>query len=712
MPWELATHAAGRDRPRRPDALETLARRSRRRPRPVATGARSRSRRSSCLVHAQPAAARRRLGGHGALARDPRAVRRRPSCSRRLAPLLRWARSRRRSATWRATLRDPLPEPVLNRAKTGFVVPVRDWVAGRERAPARGACAAGRGRSTPRPAASPRSPLRPMAELRGSPISSPIRSSIRRRCCGGSPRSRTSTSPSSSAPISRRAPSRRRFRPDDRVGRAAARGLPARAAAGAIGKRDPERIEPARFWQPLNARPCRARSLPARFDALWIHGYARWNALGGDVSARRRGIKVLLRDEATPISAARGPAKQAAKRVFFAGMKRLVDAFLAIGSLNRRYYVEQRRRSRRASHGALRRRQRALPSRRGGGECDARGVPRRSSASRPGRPILLFAAKLIERKRPRALIEAFARSTPSRRCAQPVLVFAGDGPLRAELERAPRAAPGAVKFLGFQRQSELPRCYDLCDAFVLPSGQEAWGLVVNEVMCAGRAVIAWDRVGSAPDLVRPGENGAIFRPTTSSGCASAMRDVLADRADSPRMGRAASRSSALELRGRRRRPARRRSAPPAPACWRRRHEGHLRLLRRRPASSRRRQHRRRACSPRGCCCPRAAASSPRSCCGPGCSPSSAASACYDALLYRAGAGSCAPRAPVRGDGPARRILSLVLVADRPVRCCRYRHDAHDVDIQHVATVGSYRAYLPSYFASLLPAACSRASSKW
>ncbi len=156
----------------------------------------------------------------------------------------------------------------------------------------------------------------------------------------------------------------------------------------------------------------------------------------------------------------------------------------------------------------------------------------------PDRPILLFAAKLIERKRPAQLIEAFASVHADPALRRPYLVFAGDGPLRAQLERdAARLAPGAVKFLGFQRQSELPRCYDLCDAFVLPSGQEAWGLVVNEVMCAGRAVIASDMVGSAPDLVRPGENGAVFRTDDVSDLARAMHDVLHDRARLAAMGR-------------------------------------------------------------------------------------------------------------------------------------------------------------------------------
>jgi glycosyltransferase involved in cell wall biosynthesis len=64
-----------------------------------------------------------------------------------------------------------------------------------------------------------------------------------------------------------------------------------------------------------------------------------------------------------------------------------------------------------------------------------------------------------------------------------------------------------VRFLGFRNQTELPAFFDLCDVFVLVSKHEPWGLVVNEVMAAGRAVIVGDEVGCAPDLVKNGVNG-------------------------------------------------------------------------------------------------------------------------------------------------------------------------------------------------------------
>jgi len=298
----------------------------------------------------------------------------------------------------------------------------------------------------------------------------------------------------------------------------------------------PGQQPPLDFWRPLN-HGLAHRLAAGKFDALWIHGYAHWLHWWAMAVAKRRGIKVMLRDEATSISASRSPAKRAAKRLFFGGLNRMVDAFLAIGTLNRRYYAE---------NGVAPSRLFDMPYavdnahfRDGAARAAAtRDVYRRELGLEPGRPVLLFAAKLIERKRPALLLAAFGRICNDPASRRPYLLFAGDGPLRPALEAQARSvAPGAVHFLGFQKQSDLPRCYDLCDAFVLPSVQEAWGLVVNEVMCAGRAVVASDRVGAAPDLVWPGENGAIFRTDDVEDLARVLRTTLADPQRLAAMGR-------------------------------------------------------------------------------------------------------------------------------------------------------------------------------
>jgi glycosyltransferase involved in cell wall biosynthesis len=56
----------------------------------------------------------------------------------------------------------------------------------------------------------------------------------------------------------------------------------------------------------------------------------------------------------------------------------------------------------------------------------------------------------------------------------------------------------------------MPKFYDLCDVFVLPSDFEPWGLAINEVMNAGKALVVSDCVGCAPDLIADKHNGCIF----------------------------------------------------------------------------------------------------------------------------------------------------------------------------------------------------------
>jgi len=294
-----------------------------------------------------------------------------------------------------------------------------------------------------------------------------------------------------------------------------------------LGRAEKGVLPPLDFWRPLN-RGLARRLSEGRFDALWIHGYSHWTHLSAMAAATRRRVKVLLRDEATAISKQRGVAKRLAKQFFFLGIDRLIDAYLAIGTLNHDYYV---------ANGISESRIFPVPYAvdnarfiaEAGDAARTREASRATLGLAPGRPVLLFAAKLIERKRPAELIAAFAKVHDDPALRRPYLLFAGDGPLRQALEaQAAEQAPGAVKFLGFQMQSELPRCYDLCDAFILPSGEEAWGLVVNEVMCAGRAVIVSDKVGAGRDLVRPGENGAIFRSDDQRDMARAMSEMLAD----------------------------------------------------------------------------------------------------------------------------------------------------------------------------------------
>jgi glycosyltransferase involved in cell wall biosynthesis len=74
----------------------------------------------------------------------------------------------------------------------------------------------------------------------------------------------------------------------------------------------------------------------------------------------------------------------------------------------------------------------------------------------------------------------------------------------------------------------MPRFYDLCDIFCLPSVHEPWGLAINEVMACGKPVIVSDEVGCQPDLVRDGETGLVFPAKNVEALAECLRRVAED----------------------------------------------------------------------------------------------------------------------------------------------------------------------------------------
>lgn len=143
-----------------------------------------------------------------------------------------------------------------------------------------------------------------------------------------------------------------------------------------------------------------------------------------------------------------------------------------------------------------------------------KSVTRKKTGIKEEDVVILFAGKLIDKKRPLDLLRAFELLITNYQLpVTPHLLFVGDGELRPELERyvLDKEIPN-VKFLGFKNQTEIPAIYALSDILVLPSGAgETWGLAVNEAMCFGVVPVVSDIIGCGPDLVRHNENGFIFK---------------------------------------------------------------------------------------------------------------------------------------------------------------------------------------------------------
>jgi glycosyltransferase involved in cell wall biosynthesis len=143
-----------------------------------------------------------------------------------------------------------------------------------------------------------------------------------------------------------------------------------------------------------------------------------------------------------------------------------------------------------------------------------------------GRRRLLFAGKLIERKRPLDLVRAAVLLQG--RGAKVEVAFAGSGELETELKRATVAAGLPAVFHGFVNQSALPAAYAAADLLALPSdARETWGLVVNEGMACGLPAVVSDAVGCGPDLIEEGATGAVFPLGDIEELAGALERTLA-----------------------------------------------------------------------------------------------------------------------------------------------------------------------------------------
>jgi glycosyltransferase involved in cell wall biosynthesis len=170
-----------------------------------------------------------------------------------------------------------------------------------------------------------------------------------------------------------------------------------------------------------------------------------------------------------------------------------------------------------------------------------REAPRRAWGAAADDVVVLFCAKLQPWKRPLDLLNAFAKAG----AAKAMLIFAGEGPLRGQLE-ARAAALGVadrVRFLGFANQTELPAIYTAADLMVLPSVYDAFGVVVNEAMLCGCPVVASDHVGAARDLIAHGQTGFVYPCGDVEALAGLLQKVfqqaLADRSKLSDLARAA-----------------------------------------------------------------------------------------------------------------------------------------------------------------------------
>jgi len=106
------------------------------------------------------------------------------------------------------------------------------------------------------------------------------------------------------------------------------------------------------------------------------------------------------------------------------------------------------------------------------------------------RPLWLLVSRLAPEKDVAELLHGLKFHLQEKRRLQhdscdPLLVIAGDGPLRKKLEDEARADDLPVRFLGFVPHSQVASLYRACDVCATNSVHETFGLTVIESLACG-----------------------------------------------------------------------------------------------------------------------------------------------------------------------------------------------------------------------------------
>ncbi len=262
--------------------------------------------------------------------------------------------------------------------------------------------------------------------------------------------------------------------------------------------------QPPSNWNALDGRGlwgliCRLRpsaillnSLNYRYDAVAY------------IAARLHGSQVWIRcetqDHAFPRSWLKNMIRSAYYRLLYAG---IMQAF-PIGRLNREHWILHGLRPHK-----LRQANYCTPDRAGPLSLQELGNRRQALRNQlglgPHQPLVAFFGKLIAKKDPALLFDSvpYLSETIRQRLS---FLYVGSGQLQNDLESqavtVQDLAGITTHFAGFVNQTALLDWYLAADVVVLPSRRagETWGLVVNEALQAGCAVVVSEAVGCSADF--------------------------------------------------------------------------------------------------------------------------------------------------------------------------------------------------------------------
>ena len=214
--------------------------------------------------------------------------------------------------------------------------------------------------------------------------------------------------------------------------------------------------------------------------------------------------------------------KELLKWIYLKWVYRFVDYAFYVGTENKKYFLKYGLTEKQlifAPH--------AIDNERFAATRDEEALALRNSLGLKAEEILiLFAGKLISKKNPQLLLNAFLNT----KIKNTHLLFVGDGALKQALNEiaSSHKKENYIHFIEFVNQTKMPVIYQASNLFCLPSQGpgETWGLAVNEAMAASKAVLASEKVGCATDLIK--SNGIIFKNNNVKDLENCLITLCAD----------------------------------------------------------------------------------------------------------------------------------------------------------------------------------------
>ncbi len=152
--------------------------------------------------------------------------------------------------------------------------------------------------------------------------------------------------------------------------------------------------------------------------------------------------------------------------------------------------------------------------------------------------VFLYAGRLIRLKGLRELLVGWERFTRRRGRSDATLLVVGEGPERSSLERYCRSRYlDDVRFAGPVDYDAMATYYRCAQAFVIPTLEDNWSLVVPEAMACGLPILCSRYNGCWPELVTAA-NGWVFDPREAEDICRVLAQAMSARERWPQMGEA------------------------------------------------------------------------------------------------------------------------------------------------------------------------------